>query len=144
MKKFVIFLVIVMIIVCTISYLYFNYVSYNQEIRNSNLEFEQYLNKELNGNDVGSIINKAIDYNEKNEIQKDDDGLYIENDENSIRVDIKMLDDDGTIYQMEKIYNGNINNFMKYYSLIKFKTVQVDYHKKTGKIKYILLEQVTQ
>ena len=78
MKKFVIFLVIVMIIVCTISYLYFNYVSYNQEIRNSNLEFEQYLNKELNGNDVGSIINKAIDYNEKNEIQKDDDGLYIE------------------------------------------------------------------
>ena len=143
MKKLVIFLVIVIFIVCGIYFAYLNYQSEYKISKKANLEFEKYLNEEVYGIDLATIINRAVDNNEKNEVQKNNKAVYINNDKNSISIEIKMIDND-TIYQMENIYNKGIQNFINYYGNIKFKCVDIKYHNSTNKVKYMLFEQITQ
>ena len=52
---------------------------------------------------VTTLINKAIDTNEQNEVKKDNKGRYLDNEVNSINIDIKFIDDDVT-YNIEKIF----------------------------------------
>lgn len=143
MKKIVIFFVIVTIIICGISYLYLNYKSEYRITKKSNLEFEKYLNEKVYGTDLATIINRAVDNNEKNEVQKDNKSIYLDNNTNSINIEIKMIDND-TIYRMENIYNKGIQNFINYYGNIKFKCVDIKYHNTTNKVKYMLFEQITE
>lgn len=143
MKKIVIFFVIVIIIICGISYLYLNYKAEFSMTKKANLEFEKYLNEEIYGTDLATIVNRAVDNNEKNEVQKNNKAIYLDNETNSISIEIKMIDND-TIYQMETIYNKGIQNFINYYGNIKFKCVDVKYHSSTNKVKYMLFEQITE
>lgn len=143
MKRLVIFFVIIVFIVCGISYLYLNYKAEYNISKKANLEFERYLNEEVYGVDLATIINRAVDTNQRNQIERNNKGIYISNDTNSINIEIKMIDDD-SIYQMETIYNGGIQNFINYYNNIKFKCVEIKYHSSTNKVKYMLFEQITQ
>lgn len=141
MKKLLIFFIVVFIIIAIVS---FNYISYNFNRQNTiseNSYYEQYKDKQLNGLDIATIINKTINENTKNRIQKDDKGMFIPNNENSIEVEIYMLDNE-TIYKMETIYNGGTEQFVQYYSNINFKCSKIEYHEKTGKIKYLFFEQI--
>ena len=142
MKKFIIFLVIILIIIATISYVYLNYKTNYNIAKKENFQFESYYNQEIFGPDVATVINKAIDKNSTNNIKKDNRGYYIENDTDSIKIDIKFIDDD-KIHVMEEISNKGIGTFMQYYSQIKFKCTKIDYHKSTKKVKYMLFEQIT-
>ena len=142
MKKIAIFFTIIVIIVVGISYIYLNFKSNYDTIQKENKQFESYYNQEVTGLDVATIINKAMDINNKNENQKDSKGNFIDNETNSINDDIKMLDNDKT-YNMIRIFNGGISTFTQYYGNIKFKCTNIDYHKKTGRIKYMLFEQTT-
>lgn len=142
MKKFIIFLVVILIIIATISYIYLNYkVSYDIA-KKENYQFESYYNQEIFGPDVATVINKAVDKNSTNNISKDNKGNFIENDTNSIKIDIKFLDDDKT-HKMEEIFNNGIGTFMQYYSQIKFKCTKIEYHRTTKKVRYMLFEQIT-
>ena len=143
MKKIVIFFVLVIIIISGISYLYLNYKAEFNMTRKSNLEFEKYLNEEVYGTDLATIINRAVDNNEKNEVPKNNKAIYLDNGTNSVSIEIKMIDND-TIYQMETIYNKGIQNFIDYYGNIKFKCVEIKYHNSTNKVKYMLFEQITE
>ncbi len=142
MKKFIIFLVVILIIIATVSYIYLNYkVSYDIA-KKENYQFESYYNQEIFGPDVATVINKAVDKNSTNNISKDNKGNFIENDTNSIKIDIKFLDDDKT-HKMEEIFNNGIGTFMQYYSQIKFKCTKIEYHRTTKKVRYMLFEQIT-
>ena len=143
MKKVAIFFLIIIIILCGISYVYLNYKSEYRKSQKANLEFEKYLNEEIYGIDLATVINRAIDNNEKNEVKKNNKAIYLNNNTNSISIEIKMIDND-TIYQMETIYNKGIQNFINYYGKIKFKCVEIKYHDSTKKVKYMLFEQITQ
>ena len=143
MKKIAIFFLIIIAIVSTIAYMYLNYIANYNIAQKENAKFEMYKDKEILGSELTNIINKAIDINEKNEVEKDNKGQYIDNKNNSINVDIKFIDDD-VIYNIERIYNSGINQFLYYYRNIKFKCVDVQYHTSTGKIKYMQFEQITQ
>lgn len=141
MKKILIFLAILIIIIAIIVVQYSSYkIEYNA-IMKENAEYEQYKEKEIYGLDVATLINKAIDRNTKNEIAKDENGMYMQNDKNSIQIEIYMQDNE-TIYKMENIYNRGIEQFVQYYGDIKFKCSKIEYHKSTGRIKYILFEQL--
>lgn len=142
MKKIVILLIFVVIIVAVVSYMSINYNAQKKKIDQYNYEFETYYNQEISGVDVATIINNAIYYNNKNNVTKDNKGKYLDNNENSINIDIKMLDDDN-IYNMEKIYKNGTQTFIDYYSKIKFKMTKMEYHSKTNKVKYIYIEQIT-
>lgn len=143
MKKIAIFLLIIISIVSTISYLYLNSISNQRIAQKENIKFEIYKDEEITGAEVTTLINKAINSNQQNEVEKDKKGRYMDNETNSINVDIKFIDDDVT-YNIEKIYNNGMDKFLTYYRDIKFKCVDVQYHDKTQKIKYMLFEQITQ
>ena len=142
MKKTVIFLMIVLVIVAIVGFRYISYKNEYKIIQNENSEFGQYKDEEVNGLTVGSIINKAVDKNTKNKIEKDNNGNFIQNDENSIKIELHMVENDKEYeLQMEQIYNAGTEQFVQYYGNIKFKCSNIEYHEKTGRIKYILFEQ---
>ena len=140
MKKILIAIIAVIIIVAIVGVKYISYENDQSLIRQENKEFEQYQDKELNGLDVATVINKATDKNTKNNISKDENGYFIQNDENSIEVEIHMSDNDIT-YKMESIFNAGTEQFVQYYGSENFRCSKIEYHKKTGRIKYILFEQ---
>lgn len=142
MKKMFIFIIIILIIVAIVGIKYVSYKNEYRIIQNENSEFEEYKDKEVYGLTVGTIINKAIDKNTKNKVEKDNDGNFIQNDENSIKIELHMKENDKDYeLQMEQIYNAGTEQFVQYYSNIKFKCSKIEYHEKTGRIKYILFEQ---
>ena len=122
--------------------MYINYTANLNATRRENNQFESYYNQEFYGADVVTIINKAYDNNLTNAVEKDDKGIFKENDTNSIKIDVKMLDTD-TTYTMETLYSGGMQNFVEYYSGIKFKCTKIEYHP-NKKVKYMLIEQITQ
>ena len=142
MKKIFIFLAIIVVILCVILYQYNSYQRAQNAINSENSEYEQYLDKEIYGIDIASLINKSTDKNEKNSVSKDDKGYFIQNDENSIEVEVYIAEDEKKYeLQMEQIYNAGTEQFVQYYGNTKFKCTKIEYHKKTGRVKYILFEQ---
>ena len=141
MKKIFIFLAIVLIIVAVVGVEYISYKTEYNIIQKENAEYEEYKDKEVYGLDVATMINKAVDRNTKNKIEKDENGNFIQNDENSIEIEIYMQDNE-TTYKMETIYNAGTEQFVQYYGSIQFKCSKIEYHKNTGRIKYMLFEQL--
>lgn len=142
MKRFLIFFAIVIIIVCIIVGIYTNYKLNIKLAQKENLEYESYINEEITGTDLATLINKAMDSNEKNEIEKNENGAYISNDTNSINIDVEFIDIE-KVYNMETIKSGEIENFVNYYSNIKFECTNIEYHKSTNKIKYMHFKQIS-
>lgn len=141
-KQFLIILTILLIIVAFVSYYIYNNIRIQQLSEKTNQEYEIYYDKEILGTDLISIINKTIDYNEKNAIDKDENNLYyIENDTDSIKIYIKFLEDDRTI-PMEDIAEKNTENFVKYFATATFKCTKIDYHQKTKSVKELYFEQI--
>ena len=68
MKKFFIFLIILLLIICTICYTYLVYQAKYNNAKQINAAFQKYYNKKIYGADLATAINKAIDYNTKNGI----------------------------------------------------------------------------
>lgn len=143
MKKIAIIFLIGIIIIVGISYMYLNYKANYNEARKENNQFESYYNQEFYGADVVTLINKAYDNNLTNQVEKNEKGIFKENDTNSIKIDIKILDND-TTYNMETLYSGGMDRFIQYYNDIMFKCTKIDYHKSNGKVKYLLIEQITE
>lgn len=143
MKKLAIFFLIIVIVVVGISYMYLQYKSHYYTAQRENKQFESYDGKEIYGTEITTIINKAMDYNQNNQVQKDNKGNFVNNDNNSIHINIKMLDNEKT-YTMETLYNGGMDKFVQYYGEILFKCTKLEYHKATNKVKYMLFEQITQ
>lgn len=143
MKKLAFFFLVIVIVIVGIAYMYLNYKAGYTEAQKENRAYESYLNQEIYVNDLTTIINKAINNNKINKVEKDKKGIYIDNQENSINIQIKMLDNDKT-YNMEEIYRGGMEKFVEIYTGIKFKCMSIEYHQKTGKIKNMFFEQITQ
>lgn len=146
MKNIFIVIVSMLIVVIAISVIGISVNSRKQVIqRQANKEFEKYLNKEFYGSDVITLINKAIDNNNSYNIEKDDNGYYIEDHENSILIDLEMITneekEETKIYRMEKINKLGITEFIKNFNTAKFKITKIEYHKINSKIKYIQVSQ---
>ena len=112
MKKIFIFLALVVIIVALVGYKFISYKNEQNQIQKENLEFDKYKDQEVNGIDVSSLINKAIDRNTKNKVEKDDQGNFIANDNNSIEIEVYMTDNE-TTYKMESFYNAGTEQFVQ-------------------------------
>ena len=129
----VIILIFLVIIVC----LYMNYKDMlinKNSVRKFNKEYEFYNKEAVIGKDIIKIINKAINSNEKFNIEKDVNDLYIPNDSNSIKIYIIFSEKDNRYYPMESLIQNNFEDFTKYFGGAEFKCVNVKYHEKTGQI----------
>lgn len=144
MKKIiVIFGIIIISLVLIISVSLIENNKNISNIKSYNKQYEEYYKKVIYGTDVITLINKATDQNSKNEIPKDQKGYFIENDVNSIKIEIKLLSDKKLItYQMETLTKVGLEGFVQNFNLIKFKCTEIYYHDNTRKVKKIVLEQI--
>lgn len=141
-KTLLIILAIIFITICIICTSLINIRAQEAEIKKENMEYEQYLNKEILGTDVATLISKAVDKNEKNNVPKDEKGYYIDNGKNSIKIDLKMITIEKT-YPMEEIYNNKISSFVQNFNFISFKCTSIQYHEKTGRISKLVFEELS-
>ena len=94
-----------------------------------NSEYEKYIGKDLYGIDIVTVINKAVDNNEKNEVQKDENNRYINNKETSIQVELNLISsvDEKTgekktvTHPMERLIEVDLNGFISNFNLTIFK-----------------------
>ena len=77
MKKIAIFLLIITAIISTVAYIYLSNISTYKSAQKENAKFEIYIDKEITGTEITTLINRAIDQNKQNEIKKDNKGKYI-------------------------------------------------------------------
>ncbi|CDE84397.1 unknown [Clostridium sp. CAG:273] len=146
MKKNLIILISILLIICAfVVYFVINYRNMQMQAQINNKEYNTYKEKTIVGTTLVSIINKTVDNNEKNNIEKDNSNVYIENEDNSIKIYIYFLDEDGkrieTPYTMEQIYNKGSDSFIKLYGTSNFTCTNIDYHSKTGNVKSLTFEQ---
>ncbi len=135
-KSFILILTCLIVVFVILLSNYYKYRDKQNEIKEFNLQYEEYLDKEIYGTEIATVINKAVDSNETNLVEK--------NDINYINIEIKIIDlEEDMIYDMETLYNGGIVQFVEFYNSILFKCIHIDYNSE-GRVKYLLFEQITQ
>ena len=140
MKKiFAVLLLILVVISVVIMIKFQNYKNEKEAIAKFNLEYEEYNKDNLNGLDITTVINKAVNNNEKYKITKDENGLYINDNNNSIQIYITMIIN-GKTYPMERINNLGIDSFIEYFGVISFKCTDIKYHEDSGKVSTMTFE----
>lgn len=141
MKKYVLLLIIIIVAITSVAYLYINYVNGANNVNTMNKEYENLYNNIINGAALATNINKILDKNAKNNVSKDNNGYYLDNEQNSIIVEIKFKDSDN-IFRTEQIYNNGMSKFINLYSNINFKCTKLEKHNKTNLISYLYFEEV--
>lgn len=140
MKKIVFIFVIIIAILSSFCYIYSQKkITKNKKIASYD-KYQKLLDTEIPGTDLASLINESIDKNKTNEVNSEN-GLYIENDDNSMIIEIKFIESDNPI-RGEKIYLNGIDRFIELYGSSNFKCTKVDFHKKNYEIKYLYFEEM--
>lgn len=140
MKKNVFTICLIFAIIIIVLFLKYQDVKKSQiETKKFNQIYEQYHTENLNGLDITTVINKAIDNNEKYEIEKDENGIYISDDAYSIKIYITMIIN-GKTYSMEKINAVGMEAFVQNFGIIDFKCTDIQYHEKTGRVSQMTFE----
>ena len=140
MKKSLYMIIIFFIIIIGLTLIFINNIqSVYKENQKENYVYAKYLNKEVMGTDVATLINRAVDNNEKYNIQKDDKGNYIDDDKYCIKIFVK-LQTDGKYYNMETIYSNNVAEFVKNFNLEDFKCTDITYHNSTKRVATVYFE----
>ena len=144
MKNKILLIVIIFIIILGISiYFVYNYRTSFIESQKINNIYKSYENIQILGTELASIINQTEDTNAKRSTEKNKEGRYIENDTDSIKMYIKLqYKDDYNTYEIERILNNGIDNFIKAYGTASFKCTEINYHEKTGNVKDITFTEV--
>ncbi len=140
-KNFAIIIIIFIVIMSMLTIILKAKEDDKKSLKTINLGYEQYLNKQVYGTDVTSIMYKAIDNNEKHKIQKDENGMYINDGKYCIKVELNMITIEKT-YQMEQMYKAGITEFVKNFNVIEFECTSIEYHKETGRVSKIVFTQV--
>lgn len=143
-KKFFIMLLILFIIAIVAVYFVYNYRADAIKAQQTNREYDSYYNVNFLGTQLISLINKTVDYNEKNGIEKDSNQkYYINNDKNSIHIYIKFIYKNETkTLLMEDIAANGSQAFVSQYSTAKFKCIDIQYHEKTKNVSTLVFEEI--
>lgn len=139
MKKNLLIITVIFIIIMAILFAkFFSIRKQNLDIKSFNSQYEFYNREDLSGLDITTVINKAINNNERNFVEKDKDGYYIE-DENSIKIEIKMIIN-GKTYPMERIKQIGMESFTEFFGEVSFKCIGIEYHEDSKKVSKMIFE----
>ena len=140
MKNKIILILIIFLIIISISiYFVYNYRKTTLQTQKVNNDYKTYYNMQILGTELVSILNKTADINEKNEIEKNSENMYIDNNINSIKIYVKLkYKDDYKTIELEKILNNGVENFIKSYATASFKCESISYHDKTKNVKELI------
>ena len=146
MKKNILLLLVIMVII--VSIFFAKYIEFNQKkgiVREFNLYYHKFNKDDLIGLDIVSVINKAMNENEINEVYKDDAGYYNPDDNRSIIIYVDLTkeddkNDDFKVFRMERIVQVGMDSFVRLFGNVKFKCTKVNMHKDTGRIASMIFE----
>lgn len=142
MKKTLLIICILFLIIMLILFMNLKQVQkQNRELQKFNSEYEFYNREDLCGVDITTVINKAVDNNEKYEVKKDENDYYVPNEENSIKIYIKLINNEKT-YEMERIKQIGLESFVEFFGEVDFKCTDIEYHEKSGKISNMTFESL--
>lgn len=142
-KQTIIIFIMIIVITIIVAFAVAQNVNAEKTLINYNAQYNKYLNQQVLGTEVASLINKIINTNEKNNIEKDEKEYYIPNTKNSIKMYIKLVpEEDAEAFPMERIYNVGITEFVKNFSLMDFTCTKVNYHKETGQVSELYFEVI--
>lgn len=142
MKKTIFVLISLIIIIMTMLIIVIkNNESAQTEIKKFNMQYEIYLDKIVKGTEVATLINRAIDNNQRYEIEKNDKNRYIEDDKYSIKISVKFVDSE-KYYDMEAISGVGIEEFISNFSQLNFKCVEISYHKETNRVSKLIFTEI--
>ena len=142
-KILVIILAIVIMITSIFLAKYIEYAKNKNNVENINKEYLAYENKNIQINTIVSLMNKAIEQNKKNKVVQNDDKVFVENDNNSIKIYIEARPNSKSdmvkISMEELILNDKIGvEKVEYaFSDLIFEITDVKYDEKNGQIKEI-------
>jgi hypothetical protein len=143
MKKTIIIIMIIIILsIVPLLIYYSNYKSLKNEIYKYNLNYERYLNSDVTGIEVGTMINVATNNNEKNGVEKNENQKYIDDNKyyTEVYIEITTSDDETTIYDMEAINSLGIDRFIKNFNIMSFTCTSIEYNSigRVNKVTYTL------
>ena len=141
-RSFFIILTILLTISVAITLYVYNANRIDKMATKHNQQYEMYCNKKILGTDLISLINKAIDYNEKNNIPKQKDSIYyVNNNTNSIQISVKFIEND-KIIEMEDIAEKQTETFIKFFATSTFICNDIKYHEQTKNVQSMYFEQI--
>ncbi len=141
-KQFIILIIILLIIVAVVGLYFYNLNRLNLLAEDHNKTYEQIANQDILGTTLISVINKAIDENEKNGVQKQENSIYYQdNQEDSIQITIQFKELENTV-QMEDIAAQTTENFIQFFATATFRCTKIEYHEKTNFVKSLYFEQI--
>jgi hypothetical protein len=136
-KIIAVLLVLILIAVIVITVNIKNEQKRKLEIEAFNLPFVEYDKDTVNGLEVITAINKAINNNEKYNIEKDEKGKYVDDGQVSIRVFVKIGDN---TYNMERINELGRESFIEYFGTNSFTCEEIKYHEETGRVSELVFK----
>lgn len=90
MKKIIIWIFIVFLVIIVSFWMWYHKNLQNlRSIKSFNSEFEIFLEREITGVDLTTVMNRAIENNHQYEVPKNEDGTYQNDGKNSIEIMIK-------------------------------------------------------
>lgn len=140
-KKILVILGIFIIILLFVVYLLYNYRKGVAQAQSFNKQYENYYEKTILGTDLATVMNKAMDYNQKSDIAKDSNDRYYIETEKSLLVEVKFLEKEETV-KMEDILLRDMENFINFYATASFKCTKIEYHQENKQVKNLYFEQI--
>lgn len=142
MKKTILMIAIpIVIIICSMCGLLITRNNTIRNVKKNNSQYEFYKDKNIYGTELATLINKVVNDNEINNVEKDEKGFFNEKDEKCIKIDIKM-NTNGKTYQMETLYNNDITKFVENFNLVKFHCTKIEYNKNSGRVSKLYFEEI--
>lgn len=141
MKKiFIILLIILIVVIAPLMMFISDYREQQGEIKKFNLQYEEYKEGTIRGVDIASLINSAVDNNERYEIKKDEKGKYVDDNQYCIRIELVINsvtnESQSVTYAMEDIYSLGMDRFVKNFNLLEFECENISYNS-IGKVSKI-------
>ena len=142
MKRRILVILGIFIIILLFSvYLVYNYRKGVIQAQGFNKQYENYYQKTILGTDLATVMNKAMDYNKRNDITKDSNDRYYIETENSLLIEVKFLEKEETV-KMEDILLQDMENFINFYATASFKCTKIEYHQENKQVKSLFFEQI--
>ena len=144
-KVFFILLFALILITLIVTYMVYQYRKNEAQKQKINNEYNIYLNKSIPGTELMSLINKTIDANVKNGIQRKENNYFDTDNEQLIQIYIEFIYKDETrTLQIEDIEKGGTEAFIKNYNTAHFKCTSIDYYKTTNKVKSLTFSEISE
>lgn len=140
-RKILVILGIFIIILIFVVTLLYNYDKAVKQTQNFNKQYEAYYEKTILGTDLATVLNKVMDHNKQNDIEKDENNKYYIETDKSIFINVKFLEKEESV-KMEDILLQDMENFIKYYATASFKCTKIEYHEENKQVKSLFFEQI--